>query len=259
MNQYAIERLGLEADDNKYSVLMYSRTVYFDYVYLIGDLLYSKCNTDDFMGLFDVFDENRREFFNYCLCCFKKYCNDYIARNDFSKSFFQMFTNSKLITFTVRMVELGHSNFQPLKLNSAEDSIHYMYESEDIKSIIFSSMHFALENGYKFTQCSHCGRWFFKPGSRSGSRKKYCNRNSIFNGYEHLECEQAVRNINQELQRKKKRIYNSMIRENLSTEQCVYNFLDQCREYAVSIREKASVQNLSDYWEFLTHYRDRSK
>ena len=186
----------------------------------------------------------------------KKEYLEYMSYNDFSIDFLERFANSKNILFNRILTK---RNGQKLDINDNTSDIAYRYESTNIRDIIFSSIHFALENGYKLSQCSHCGRWFFKDGSRAGSRKKYCDRKSTFNGYEHLPCEQAVRNINQELQRKKKRIYNSMIREHLSTEQFVRDFLDECAVYMTKIKECASVQNLSDYWTFLKKYKDGVK
>ena len=50
-----------------------------------------------------------------------------------------------------------------------------------------------------------------------------------------------------------------MVREHLSTEQFVYDFLDECAEYMTKIKKCASVQNLSDYWTFLKKYKDGVK
>lgn len=209
--------------------------------------------------MFVATSETNNKFFEYQLYNAEKDYREYFQHNNFTKEFFDIYANSKRITLNRKLFEVENQHYIPLRIDSKTDDIFYSYESTDIKDIIFSSIHFALENGYKFSQCSHCGRWFFKDGSRAGSRKKYCNRKSTFNGYEHLPCEQAVRNINQELQREKKRIYNSMVREHLSTEQFVYDFLDECAEYMTKIKKCASVQNLSDYWTFLKKYKDGVK
>lgn len=199
--------------------------------------------------LYDGLSEKQKEHIMLVqLHLAKKDYLEYVSYNDFSISFFERFANSKGISLNRTLTK---RNGQKLNINDDTTDIAYRYDSTNFRDIIFASVHFALENGYKFSQCSHCGRWFFKDGSRAGSRKKYCNRKSTFNGYEHLPCEQAVRNINQELQREKKRIYNSMVREHLSTEQFVYDFLDECAEYMTKIKKCASVQNLSDYWTFL--------
>lgn len=239
--------------------LFHLKHCYFDYLHLYGDLLACENTFDYFKKLFVATSETNNKFFEYQLYNAEKDYREYFQHNNFTKEFFDIYANSKRITLNRKIFEVENQHFIPLRIDSKTDDIFYSYESTDIKDIIFSSIHFALENGYKFSQCSHCGRWFFKDGSRAGSRKKYCNRKSTFNGYEHLPCEQAVRNINQELQREKKRIYNSMVREHLSTEQFVYDFLDECAEYMTKIKKCASVQNLSDYWTFLKKYKDGVK
>ena len=239
--------------------LWHTQHYYFNYLYLLGNLIDSENPFEYFKDLFISTSETNSRFFAYQLANAEKDYTEYIQHNNFSREFFDIYANSKRITLNRKLFEVENQHYIPLRIDSKTDDIFYSYESTDIKDIIFSSIHFALENGYKFSQCSHCGRWFFKDGSRAGSRKKYCNRKSTFNGYEHLPCEQAVRNINQELQREKKRIYNSMVREHLSTEQFVYDFLDECAEYMTKIKKCASVQNLSDYWTFLKKYKDGVK
>lgn len=239
--------------------LWHTQHYYFNYLYLLGNLIDSENPFEYFKDLFISTSETNSRFFAYQLANAEKDYTEYIQHNNFSREFFDIYANSKRITLNRKLFEVENQHFIPLRIDSKTDDIFYSYESTDIKDIIFSSIHFALENGYKFSQCSHCGRWFFKDGSRAGSRKKYCNRKSTFNGYEHLPCEQAVRNINQELQREKKRIYNSMVREHLNTEQFVYDFLDECAEYMTKIKKCASVQNLSDYWTFLKKYKDGVK
>ena len=239
--------------------LRHTHHYYFNYLYLLGNLIDSENPFEYFKDLFISTSETVSRFFAYLLAYAEKDYTEYIQHNNFSREFFDIYANSKRITLNRKLFEVENKHFIPLRIDSKTDDIFYCYESTNITDIIFSSIHFALENGYKFSQCSHCGRWFFKDGSRAGSRKKYCNRKSTFNGYEHLPCEQAVRNINQELQREKKRIYNSMVREHLSTEQFVYDFLDECAEYRRKIKKCASVQNLSDYWTFLKKYKDGVK
>jgi len=50
-----------------------------------------------------------------------------------------------------------------------------------------------------------------------------------------------------------------MVREHLSTEQFVRDFLDECAEYMAKVKNTASVQNLSEYWDFLNNYKDGVK
>ncbi len=229
----------------------------YNYQNLVGDLLLHE--NFYFSELFEAV--SNKILFSQQLYFTKQDCTNYVLRDSFTKNYFEIFASNRLLNLYRKVAKSIDVSTQSLKIehlnidDNKSDFIFY-YESDNIRDIVFSSIHFALENGYKFSQCSHCRRWFFKEGSRAGSNKKYCNRKSTFNGYEHLPCEQAVRNINQELQREKKRIYNSMVREHLSTEQFVYDFLDECAEYMTKIKKCASVQNLSDYWSFLKKYKD---
>ena len=102
-------------------------------------------------------------------------------------------------------------------------------------------------------KCEHCGRWF----ATTTLKNKYCPRKSTFSGYTQHNCEQAVRNISQELQGEKKRIYNAMTTytTNYGNEE-INNFLDKCSVFRDKIKNRASVENLSEYWEFLKNYKD---
>lgn len=228
--------------------------------YFFGDLLEhsNTCSdtkqilnmiSDLYDGLSDYFKQQTLRF----LYDAKRNCLEYMTYNNFSIEFLELFSSSKDITLSRRLTK---PNGQRFNINDSTTDVAYRYDGRSMCDIIFATIHFALENGYKFMQCEHCGRWFFKDGGRSGSRKKYCNRKSTFSGYEHLECEQAVKNIKQELQRKKKRIYNSLTREAPSTVPVVYEFLDKCAAYMEKIKKEASVQNLSNYWLFLKNYKD---
>ena len=233
-----------------------------DYRYCFGNVI--ECSENGTEKIFEKFSflfrglnselQQQAKLIQFHLA--QKNCKDYLSCSNFTFEFLERFTSSNGISFNRKITR---KNGQRLCIDDDMSDIAYRYDSNNIRDIIFASVHFALENGYKFSQCSHCGRWFFKDGSRAGSRKKYCNRKSLFSGYEHLECEQAVRNILQELQRKKKRIYNSMIREHLSTETFVLDFLNECAEYMERIKKGATVENLSAYWDFLTNYKDGGK
>ncbi len=249
--------ISAENREQENACFTYTHHSKFDFSLLLGDLIKSD---DPFPVLEKLLGDVGSVALNHIenkLKIAKNICIEYVSYQNFTKDFLDKFANSKSITVNQSLCEISNNRYIPLKIDSNENDIYYCYKSSEIVDIIFSSIHFALENGYKFTECMHCGRWFFKDGTRAGSRKKYCDRKSTFKGYEHLNCEQAVRNISQELQREKKRIYNSIVREHLSTEQCVYDFLDECAEYMEKTKKRASVQNLSDYWHFLFSYRER--
>ena len=116
-----------------------------------------------------------------------------------------------------------------------------------ILDIVFHLLYYYTLNDLKLVKCEHCGRWFVT----NAFKNKYCPRKSTFDGYTHLKCEQAVRNISQELQREKKRIYNKMTTYKDSSEPDVYSFLDECAFYHGEIKQRATVENLKAYFDFL--------
>lgn len=146
-------------------------------------------------------------------------------------------------------------NYLPINRNNIDDGIEFK-NIKSIKEVIYSLLYYYAYNNLKLVKCEHCGRWF----ATTSLKNKYCPRKSTFSGYTKHNCEQAVRNISQELQREKKRIYNTMTTytTNYGDEE-INNFLDKCSEFRDKIKFKASVENLSDYWEFLKKYKDGLK
>lgn len=121
-----------------------------------------------------------------------------------------------------------------------------------ILDIVFHLLYYYTLNNLKLVKCEHCGRWFVT----NTFKKKYCSRNSTFDGYTHLKCEQAVRNISQELQREKKRIYNNMTTYKDSSNPDVYSFLDECAFRHGEIKKRATVENLKAYFDFLKRTKE---
>lgn len=138
----------------------------------------------------------------------------------------------------------------PLNLCDIDKGLQ-IKNATSILDIVFHLLYFYTLNKMKLVKCEHCGRWF----ATSTLKVKYCSRKSVFTGYTHLNCEQAVRNINQELGRNKKRIYNSLTAYYPSNDDTIYSFLDRCAEYRENIKVQASVKNLSAYWDFLKKYK----
>lgn len=245
-----------------------SRTVRckFNYLNLLGDLLVCNNIFDYFKNLFTATSEEfNHAVFEPQLFKAKQDINLYFSSNDFSQDYFNNFVNSKGISFNLLMLEEINGRYYPLRIDSETDDVIYSYESDNIENIIFSSVHFALTNGYKFVECAHCGRWFFKEGNRTGSRKEYCDRNSTFKGYEHLNCEQAVRNIKQQCGRIKKRIEakannaNKDIILNHSYSHFVWNLQKQCEQFTNKSQKSNTVENLSAYMCFLISVEKRKE
>jgi hypothetical protein len=82
----------------------------------------------------------------------------------------------------------------------------FTYTCHGMEDIIFSVLHYLVMMKYKFNQCSHCLQYF----ATTTFKQKYCNRKSLYPGFEKHNCEQAVRNIKQNIARNKKTIYDNL-------------------------------------------------
>lgn len=171
---------------------------------------------------------------------------------------YSFFDNKDKIVLTLKDVEnfrITHNitaTYLPINAVKIDDGIKFC-NIKSAKEIVYGLLFYYAYNDYKLVKCEHCGRWF----ATKTLKNKYCPRNSTFLGYTKHNCEQAVRNISQELQREKKRIYNSMTiyTTNYGNEE-INNFLDKCSVFREKIKNRASVENLSEYWEFLKNYKD---
>lgn len=122
-------------------------------------------------------------------------------------------------------------------------------------SVVLSIVRYLAVHNYKFLLCEHCGRPFCVPVSRKISRKKYCSRNSPCVladnlSYTHLPCEQAVRNIKQQLSRMKKRCYNALYNSSeypRTSGKNVTDFLIECDSYSGE-----TVNTFKKYYDFLS-------
>jgi len=132
------------------------------------------------------------------------------------------------------------------------------YTCYSIKDIMFSVLHYLMVHRYKFRQCEHCGKFF----ATTTEKNKYCNRKSPYKGYgkfnsfEHIECEQAVRNIRQEIRREKNRIddYICAMDRNYNTGNS-FVFNEQCINYEKQINKHYTVDNLKGYEKLLSKCR----
>ncbi len=147
------------------------------------------------------------------------------------------------------------TNYLPISGFDVEAKDGIYFEINSIFEVVYTILYYYAFNDLKLVKCEHCGRWF----ATKSLKNKYCSRSSTFDGYKHLKCEQAVKNIKQELSREKKRIYNSMVREHESTEPFIQDFLEECANYTAKIKKRASIKNLSDYWDFLKNTRRATK
>ena len=117
-----------------------------------------------------------------------------------------------------------------------------------ISQIFYYLLFWYAYNNLKLVKCEHCGRWF----ATDSFKNKYCTRKTTFPGYEHLPCEQAVRNIRQRCERLKNGIetkargcINGQLQKN---ENYLYEFWNKCG----SLHDAPpTVHNLQAYLEYL--------
>ena len=138
------------------------------------------------------------------------------------------------------------------------DNITSFYE------LFYGLLYYYAFNGLKLVKCEHCGRWF----ATDNFKNKYCHRNSTVEGYTHLVCEQAVRNLYQQIKRKRKVIYNSIINQEYNTKKYVEyevierekeTFIKKCNEYKSKLDEMATAEIITEYLTFLNSYRGEMK
>jgi len=142
-----------------------------------------------------------------------------------------------------------------------EDNAHlFSYTCYNVQDIIFSVLHYLILQKYKFIQCGHCGKYF----AAKSEKTIYCKRKSPYKGYgrfsgfENLECEQAVRNIRQEIRRDKKRIDDyicALDRQNNTTKS--FDFANKCENYEKKMQKHFTTDNLKEFEEFLAVYREQ--
>lgn len=120
---------------------------------------------------------------------------------------------------------------------------------DNFRGVVFSILYFYLIKGFKIVSCPHCGKYF----ATRTLKQKYCTRKSPYNGYEHLNCEQAVRNIKQECTRHKKKIYNYFVThsEDMYGGDEMRDFLNECDLMSRTIQKYPSMDNLKKYDDYL--------
>ena len=124
-----------------------------------------------------------------------------------------------------------------------------VYTCANIQQVVFSILHFLILNGYKFANCRHCGRLY----ATQTLKNIYCSRTSPYPGYERYYGKDAVKRINDALEKRRDTVYKRL---RVRAQEYGYsskhgtilrNFQDKCYEYKMKIRESASIENLSSY------------
>lgn len=191
----------------------HTHTYFVDFTYLLGNLIDSESPFECMKKLFVGASDKMSKFFVYQLNGAEKIYKEYISYNNFTLDFLSVFANEKRININQKLYEVLNNRFFPLKIDSKTEKVFYGYESTDIKDIIFSTIHFALSDGYKLVKCKHCERWFFTQTLK----EEYCKRLSpCFDIVdcdtkvlrEKASCGKAIDTIKRRFRDRKKAIYN---------------------------------------------------
>ncbi|MBQ6143364.1 MAG: hypothetical protein IJI84_02590 [Clostridia bacterium] len=142
-----------------------------------------------------------------------------------------------------------------LKYENSKKTRSYKCEN-DMEFYIALANEVVLHN-LKPNFCVHCGGLFFT----STLKQKYCHRKSKVKNYTHLDCNKAVRDIKQQLRRKKKQIYNRLY--NYWEQNDIDKFLNEVNPYFDKIKVVPSIKNLNlcfyvcGKWDELTKKKDK--
>lgn len=243
----------------------------FDYSVLFGDLI----ATDDAFAQFKNLFGDVGDFALTTLECqlkdAKEKCIKYMSHQEFTKVFFDRFTNSERMMLNQRQCEIINNRYIPARIDRDENNIYYCYESSTITDIVFSTIHFALANKYKLIQCKHCERWFLTPTLK----ETFCKRTSpcfgmIVNGKKVLgqaqPCKIAVDTIKKRLQHRHRVIYNKFANEsfdcgsnceNCPHSECIIDdehckiFCDNYKKMKKNIINSPTVKNIVQLHSYL--------
>lgn len=125
-----------------------------------------------------------------------------------------------------------------------------MTNIQSIYDVVYGLLYYYAINGLKLAKCEHCGQWF----ATTSFKNKYCSRKSNFPGYEHLPCEQAVRNILQRCGRTKNRIETKMRAVSYShpnIDVFCESFCKTCDNLYYQAKSSPTKENLKNYMDFL--------
>ena len=128
-----------------------------------------------------------------------------------------------------------------------------IYNCSNLQQVAFSILHFLILDGFKFANCKHCGRLY----ATKTLKTVYCNRKSPYSGYERYTCKDAVKHINDSLEKRRKTVYERLrVRADEYGYHSKYGevfraFQDRCTDYKAAIKKTASVDNLQQYSEYL--------
>lgn len=140
-----------------------------------------------------------------------------------------------------------------------------VYRCSDLPQVAFSILHFLILDGYKFSNCKHCGRLY----ATKNLKTVYCNNFSPFPGYERYSCKDAVKRINDSLNKRCRAIDSALHQreKQLATSEDddgklhidrthkIYKMREafgiKCASYKDKIKDNPTVENLEAYSHFL--------
>lgn len=167
--------------------------------------------------------------------------------------------NRRMITPTLKDIEnlrIAHRmtvNYLPTAI---DNKTGMNFEGlRTVSQVMVAALYYYAYHDYKLVRCKHCGKWF----ATKTLKQEYCDRispcfNVIVKGKKPLSCEQAVRNIFQKCGRIKNRIEtkaNQTVSAQLHRNSFIDRFQRECEPLYLSAKESPTVQNLTNYYNFL--------
>lgn len=151
---------------------------------------------------------------------------------------------NKKAKFDYIPLQYGFCNISKVFENNKNKAHKYIYHCSNLTDVIFAILHYLTINNYSYVRkCNHCGKLYFY-NHRS---QIYCKRNSPYEKYTHLDCEQAVRNIKKKLSDRNKSIkvhLDNYYYHNLN------RYLDNWYKLKDEVDKCSSVENLKRLEEF---------
>lgn len=167
-------------------------------------------------------------------------------------SFLQNKSEIKLSLNDAEILRLRHRTKSVMPLDWDHKNVNYedgliINDITQLADIFYGLIYYYAFHGLNLKKCEHCGRWF----ATTTFKQKYCSRNSLFSGYTHLGCEQAVRNIMQNCRRIKNRIETKATEAMRGRDNYLCNFQQECEPLYQAAKKVPTTENLEIYHTFL--------
>lgn len=109
---------------------------------------------------------------------------------------------------------------------------------------IFAIMYFLALGKYKFSKCNHCEKVF----ATTTYKQLYCFRKSPYPNYEHLNCNDAVKNIKQKLRRTRRKIAKNLEENQFRKYEA---FRPKSKELINKVVKHPTPKNIDDACEYI--------